>query len=136
MRAKYRPEDHIPNDVVPTIRQMRWAGLKVGLLTNRSDPPTEYLEKSGLAAHLDFSIAAGQIGSWKPDPEAFFYSMGMARSIPAETLYIGDNYYADVVGASRAGMQAVLIDRDHIFPEPDCLTIYEIKEMLALLGLD
>jgi putative hydrolase of the HAD superfamily len=136
MRAKYRPEDHIPNDVVPTIRQLRWAGLKVGLLTNRSDPPTEYLEDSGLAPHLDFCVAAGQIGSWKPDPEAFFYSMGMARSIPVETLYIGDNYYADVVGARGAGMQAVMIDRDRVFPEPDCPTIYEITEMLGLLGLD
>ena len=107
MRARYRPEDHIPDDVVPTIRQMRWIGLKVGLLTNRSDPPTEYLEESGLAAHLDFFVAAGEIGSWKPDPESFYYSMGVARSVPAETAYIGDNYYADVLGARNAGMQPI-----------------------------
>ncbi|MBN2043778.1 MAG: HAD family hydrolase [Anaerolineales bacterium] len=136
MQAKYRPQDHIPADVVPTIRQIKQAGMKAGLLTNRSDPPTEYLQASGLAAELDFCVVAGYIGSWKPDPEAFYYSMGMAGSVPAETIYVGDNYYADIIGAQRAGMQAVLIDRERIFPEPDCLTICEIGELLGLLGLD
>jgi putative hydrolase of the HAD superfamily len=135
MRANYRPEDHIPEDVVPTIRELKKAGVKVGLLTNRSDPPTDYLQETGLVHEMEFSVAAGQIGSWKPDPEAFFYSMGMARSTPAETVYIGDNYYADILGARRAGMHAVLIDRGRIFPEPDCPAIYEIAEMLPLLGL-
>jgi len=61
--------------------------------------------------------------------------MGLARSLPEETLYIGDNYYADVVGAQEAGMVAVLIDRERIFPDPDCPTIYEIGELPGLLGL-
>ena len=135
MSEKYRPQDRIPEDVFPTIRRLKQAGLKVGLLTNRSDPPTDYLHQTGLAPELDFSIAAGQIGSWKPDPEAFYYSMGMAGSLPAETVYIGDNYYADVLGAQNAGMQAVLIDRERVFPQPDSPTIYEIAELLALIGL-
>jgi putative hydrolase of the HAD superfamily len=136
MARHYRPKDHIPNDVIPTIQQLKEKGGKVGLLTNRSDPPTEYLQESGLASELDFCVAAGYIGSWKPDTEAFYYSMGMAGSAPAETLYIGDNFYADIVGAREAGMQAVLIDRERVFPEPGCPTIYEIGELLGLLGLD
>ncbi|MFN2146226.1 MAG: HAD family hydrolase [Anaerolineales bacterium] len=136
MHLNYRPQDHIPGDVFPTIRQLKQVGVKVGLLTNRSDPPTDYLHESGLASEMDFSVAAGQIGTWKPDPEAFYYSMGVAGALPAETVYIGDNYYADVLGARNAGMQAVLIDRERIFPEPDCPAIYEIAELLPLLGLN
>ena len=135
MRRHYRPVDQIPDDVFPTLEGMRQAGLTIGLLTNRSDSPRDYLVETGLISALDFHVAAGEIGSWKPAPESFYYSMGLARSLPEETLYIGDNYYADVVGAQEAGMVAVLIDRERIFPDPDCPTIYEIGELQGLLGL-
>lgn len=135
MHLNYRPVDDIPQDVRPTLSHLRQAGLTIGLLTNRTDSPGEYLQEIGLAPELDFFVSAGEIGSWKPDPECFFYSMGMARSLPQETLYIGDNYYADVVGARQAGIHPVLIDRERIFPEPDCEVIYEIGELTGLLGL-
>ena len=130
MAENYHPADIIPEDVIPTLRQLKDAGLSIGLLTNRTDSPAEYLEKVGLAGELDFHIAAGQIGSWKPDPESFYYSMGMANSIPQETVYIGDNYYADVIGARSAG-----IHPERIFPDPDCSVIYEIGELPGILGL-
>ena len=135
MYQNYRPVDVIPQDVRPTLRQLRQAGLTIGLLTNRSDSPIEYLQEIGLAEDLDFSVSAGEIGSWKPDPESFYYSMGMARSLPQETVYIGDNYYADVVGARQSGIHPVLIDREHIFPDPDCEVIYEIGDLQGLLGI-
>lgn len=133
MHENYHPEDTIPADVVPTLKALRSAGLTLGLLTNRSDSPTEYLQKVGLADQLDFFIAAGEIGVWKPDPEIFYYSLGMARALPQQTIYIGDNYYADVVGAENAGLIPVLIDRDQIFPDAPCPTIHEIGELLTLL---
>jgi len=135
MHDHYHPEDNIPEDVVPTLQALRRAGLNLGLLTNRTDPPTEYLNKIGLAEHLDFFIAAGEIGVWKPDPEIFYYSLGMARALPQQTVYIGDNYYADVLGAENAGLIPVLIDRERIFPDADCATIYTIGELLPLLGI-
>jgi len=135
MYENYCPVDNIPQDVIPTLARLRQAGLTIGLLTNRTDSPGEYLQEIGLASELDFFVSAGQIGSWKPDPECFYYSMGMAGSLPQETLYIGDNYYADIVGARQAGIHPLLIDRERIFPEPDCEVIYEIGELPGLLGL-
>jgi putative hydrolase of the HAD superfamily len=135
MYNHYRPKDDIPADVFPTLALLKETGLTVGLLTNRSDSPSEYLEEVGLAAALDFHVAAGEIGSWKPDPESFYYSMGLARALPGASLYIGDNYYADILGARQAGMQAVLIDAEGIFPEADCPVITAIGEIPGLLGL-
>jgi putative hydrolase of the HAD superfamily len=135
MFEKYRPDDIIPEDVAPTLQKLKANGLSIGLLTNRTDSPAEYLEEIDLIAELDFYVSAGEIGSWKPAPESFYYSMGMAGSIPEETVYIGDNYYADVVGARAAGIHPVLIDRERIFPDPDCPVIYEIRELPGLLGV-
>ncbi|NIW43325.1 MAG: HAD-IA family hydrolase, partial [Gammaproteobacteria bacterium] len=126
MAENYRPEDTIPEDVIPTLVKLKDAGLTVGLLTNRTNPADEYLGKVGLADYLDFYISAGQVGVWKPDPEIFYYSLGTARALPQQSVYIGDNYYADIVGARNAGLNPVLIDRERVFPDADCPVIYEI----------
>ena len=106
----YNPEDVIPDDIIPTLQALRDADLTLGLVTNRTNPVDEYLEDVGLISHLDFHFAAGEIGVWKPSPEIFYYGLGLANAKPQETVYIGDNYYADVVGASKANIQPVLID--------------------------
>ena len=135
MSEHYQPQDFIPEDVIPTLIKLREAGLTLGLLTNRSNPVDEYLSRVGLAEHLDFFIAAGEIGIWKPEPEIFYYSLGAARAVPSRTIYIGDNYYADIIGARRAGITPILIDREGIFPNADCLMINEIGDLLEVLQI-
>ncbi|MEN8242272.1 MAG: HAD family hydrolase [Chloroflexota bacterium] len=135
MLESYEPEDVIPADVVPTLNALKAAGFKVGLLTNRSRPVGAYLEESGLDQHLDFWVYSGMLNVWKPDPEIFFYTLGMAGSVPEKSVYIGDNYFADVVGARRAKIQPVLIDPERIFPEADCPVINSIGELSELLGI-
>lgn len=131
----YHPKDIILEDVVPTLKALRKAGFTLGVLTNRTDPVDEYIAKVGLVSHLDFFLAAGEIGVWKPDPGIFYYAMGVAGSKPGKTVYIGDNYYADVLGARNADIEGVLIDREDIFPEIDCPKITAIAELLDFLGV-
>jgi putative hydrolase of the HAD superfamily len=131
----YDPQDTIPDDVYPTLDALREADYKVGLVTNRSQEIHEYMAEIGMAAHLDFYFAAGEIGAWKPNPEIFYYAIGLANAKPEQTLYVGDNYYADILGARRAHLNPVLIDPTEIFPEADCpviKTIGELKEHLVV----
>jgi FMN phosphatase YigB (HAD superfamily) len=46
---------------------------------------------------------------------------------PEQTLYIGDNYFADVVGARRAGLRPVLYDPKGLFHEPGCPVIASFR---------
>ena len=48
---------------------------------------------------------------------------------PKETLYIGDNYFADVVGARNAGLAPLLYDPRGIFPEADCARMTSFTEL-------
>jgi putative hydrolase of the HAD superfamily len=129
-------EDVIPDDVVPTLQQLRDTGYRIGLLTNRSQPADDYLAEAGLDQHLDFWVTSGVVGTWKPGPEIFYYTLGVAGSVPARAVYIGDNYYADVVGAQGANIQPVLIDPDEVFPEAECPVIRAIGDLLPLLDLN
>lgn len=132
-RENYNPEDMIPEDVFDTLPKLREAGYTVGVVTNRSDPVNEYMAKTGLDKLVDFYFTAGEIGSWKPNPEIFYYALGLANAKPEEALYIGDNYFADVVGAKKANIPAVLFDMYDVFPDADVPVIQSIGELGEML---
>jgi FMN phosphatase YigB (HAD superfamily) len=50
-------------------------------------------------------------------------------------MYVGDNYYADVVGARAAGLRPILYDPLGIFPEPDCESIRSFDELKSILNV-
>jgi len=59
---------------------------------------------------------------------------------PEQTMYVGDNYFADVIGARNAGLQPVLIDPEGVFDQHaeclgDCHVIRSMPELLGLLRL-
>jgi FMN phosphatase YigB (HAD superfamily) len=51
-----------------------------------------------------------------------------------ETLFVGDDYRLDIVGARAAGITPVLIDRNARFLETDCLKIRRMDELLEIVS--
>ena len=133
MLDNYQPEDVILEDVLPTLQSLRQAGYTLGLVTNRHSPVDEYLEHLGLDSYLNFWVVAGEIGAWKPQPEIFQYALGQANASPDQVVYVGDNYYSDVLGAQKADIQPLLLDPTGIFPEADCIVIQSIAELISIL---
>jgi putative hydrolase of the HAD superfamily len=52
---------------------------------------------------------------------------------PSQAMYVGDNYFADVVGSRRAGLQPVLYDPRGIFPEAECPVIASFEQLPSVL---
>lgn len=52
---------------------------------------------------------------------------------PAQAVYIGDNYYADVIGARNAGLQPILFDPANLWEGYDCEVIHSFKELIDLI---
>ncbi len=126
-------QDVVPEDVAPTLETLRRRGYRLGLLTNRREPLNGYLEDIGLAPHLDFALVAGEMGVWKPAKEAFLKAAEAAGVPPERAAYVGDNYYADVLGARRAGLKPVLVDPAGLFPDAEVPVIRRIGELPAVL---
>lgn len=134
MQSDIQTEDWVPPDVPETLQELKEAGFRLGVLSNRSEPCDEQLEILGLHRYFKFVLAAGEVDSWKPDPKIFQHALDRLETSPQQTLYVGDNYYADILGAQQAGLHPVLIDPEGIFPEADCPVIRkmgELKEVLA-----
>jgi HAD superfamily hydrolase (TIGR01549 family) len=129
--ARYHPENRVPEDVHPTLSQLRRAGYTLGLVSNRLTPLDAIAAELGLADLFHFTLSAGQAGAWKPAPEIFHQAVALADCGPSQAIYVGDNFYADIEGARGAGLTPVLVDPRGLFPEPGCTVIHAIGELPA-----
>ena len=65
------------------------------------------------------SLTSARIGVRKPHPKIFEAAMRARRHRACnETIYVGDSYKHDVLGARNVGMDAILIDRDASYRWP------------------
>lgn len=134
MSEHFRPQDIILEGVYETLRALRADGFFLGVMSNRFEPYTDYLNERGLSELFDLVVYAGEAGIRKPNPEVFHYTLEKAGFAPAQAIYIGDNYFADVVGARNAGMLGVLYDHERLFDNPDCPVITQHAQILKLLA--
>lgn len=134
MREEYDPADHVPEDVLPALSQLRERGFRLGLLTNRRELAPDTMRELGLSDSFEFALAAGETDWWKPDPRLFSHTLERVAGVPGRTLYVGDNPFADVQGAQAAGLQPILVDPDRLFPEVGCPVIDRVGQLPSLLA--
>jgi len=106
VRAAYRAKE-VP-ETSSLISLLRSHGLRVGLCSNWENDIDGYLEQAELPS-FDAVVTSCQIGARKPNRlifQAICERLGVA---PDDTVFIGDNWQADIVGALRHGMTPVWI---------------------------
>ena len=131
----YKPESIVPEDVRRTLPLLKEAGYILAVISNREQPFRELLIEHGISEYFDFSLAAGEVQVWKPDPGLFDHALQRVKLSAGDAIYVGDNYYADVVGSRAAGLRPVLYDPTGIFPDPDCDTIRSFDELNSILNV-
>lgn len=133
MADHYKPQTHVPEEVFPLLASIKECGYVLGVVSNRDDPFHEELKDLKLDSYFKFALAGGEVDSFKPDPRIFEHALELAGTSAGETIYVGDNYFADIVGSRRAGLVPVLLDPVGLFPEADCDVIKSFHEFHDLL---
>jgi HAD superfamily hydrolase (TIGR01509 family) len=133
MRAEYEPVDCVKPEVPHMLERLRGAGFALAVVSNRSQPYDELMHTLDLAQYFDFWVAAGEVGAFKPDPAVLHHAAERAGVGAGQTVYVGDNYYADVCAALAAGMHPVLYDSKGLYPEVNCVVIRDITHLEPLL---
>ena len=133
MAQAYKPQSVVPQDVLRLLPNLK-ARYMLGVISNREKPYVEEIESLGLAPFFELVLAGGEVSMWKPEPHIFIHACGRLKIDPAEAMYVGDNYFADVVGAQRAGLKPVLYDPRGIFPDPGCVSITSFDQLTRILA--
>lgn len=95
------------DDVQPALERLRSRYRLYALSNGNAD-----LARCGIAHLFDGHVTAIGAGAAKPDPRIFARLLEETGVDAAQVLHIGDDPHADVVGATRAGMQAAWINRE------------------------
>jgi len=102
-------------ETMEVLTSLRKRGLPVGILTDVAyGMPREFVERdltgAGIEGLFDVLVTSVEVGVRKPEPAGYVALAAKLRVEPAEMVYIG-NEPKDVIGAVRAGMTGVFLDR-------------------------
>ena len=102
----------------------------IAVISNADGRIDAVLRRCGICDCFASITDSGNVGHEKPHPAIFAAALREMKADPAESLYVGDVYSVDYVGARNAGMQALLFDvagayREREFPRVESLNELE-----------
>jgi putative hydrolase of the HAD superfamily len=112
-----------------SLDRLRAAGIRLGVVSNSDGRVEEALTAAGIRDRFEVVLDSALVGVEKPDPAIFRAALTVLGVAPEETLYVGDLYDVDVVGARAAGIEAVLLVPDAGGPGPQCR---RVESLIAL----
>ncbi|WP_346700233.1 YjjG family noncanonical pyrimidine nucleotidase [Barnesiella sp. An22] len=93
------------------------------------------LQSGGIDRYFKRLILSDEIGITKPDRRLFDYALQVVGSTAADTVIVGDNYDADILGAMNAGWRAIYFNRDNLpvtGPQPDYM-VTALEQLKTIL---
>lgn len=103
----------------------------VAVISNADGKIDAVLTRCGICDCFQTITDSGIVGHEKPHPAVFEAALEKMQAKPDESLYVGDVYSVDYVGARNAGMHAILFDvagayRDRTEPRVEALEQLEL----------
>lgn len=124
-------------DAADTLRALRRAGMKTGVLTDVAygmDNKFSLQDIATLSGLIDVALTSVDVGYRKPHRAGFQKLMTALQVSPVEMMYVGDEQ-KDIVGANRLGITSVLVNRKETIPDDygQTHTIQSLHEVLTLI---
>lgn len=95
----------LASGALPALAQLRFLGLRIGILSNADDRLAGVLKAKGLLPFVDATCLAEA----KPAPAAFSRMAGLLGVELAALVHVGDSRREDAAGAVAAGARAILV---------------------------
>jgi putative hydrolase of the HAD superfamily len=115
------------------LESLRTAGYRLGVVSNADGRVAQLLRELKLDHWFEAVIDSHVVGFEKPDPAIFACALEKLGEPAASSLYVGDMYAVDVIGARAAGLEAVLLDPLGASNGADCAIIRDLRELESML---
>jgi putative hydrolase of the HAD superfamily len=128
---KHRFEDiELFGDVLPTLETLQGT-YTIGLLSNGNSYP----ERCGLEGMFQFVVFSQDYGVEKPDRRLFQIAVEEAGCSKEQLLHVGDSLQNDYVGAIKAGIKCVWLNRQQRKSDLGVKIDYEVCSLSELLEI-
>ena len=103
--------------------------FRIAVISNADGDIGRVLSRCGIADCFESITDSGIVGIEKPRREIFEAALVTMNARPAESLYVGDVYSVDFVGARNAGMQAILFDVAGAYRDRDLPRVESLQQL-------
>jgi len=119
-------------EAIEVLEELRNSGYKIVLLSNTDCfSIEEIMEKYDLKKYFDAIILSYQVRMLKSNPRIFQKVLEEVDASKEEAVMIGDSIESDIIGAKKAGIDALLVDRTETREfKPKIKSLKELKEFL------
>ncbi|HVN21498.1 MAG TPA: HAD family hydrolase [Dongiaceae bacterium] len=106
----------------------------IAVISNADGRIDAVLGRCGICDCFACITDSGIIGHEKPHPTIFAAALRQMKANPADSLYVGDVYSVDYLGALQAGMDAVLFDVAGTYQGRDLPRVESLTELESWLA--
>ncbi|MGA7631983.1 MAG: HAD family hydrolase [Terriglobales bacterium] len=124
--------DRIPAGTAERLRRIG-EFYPIAVISNADGRIEDVLRRCGIADCFRTITDSGLVGYEKPHPEIFRRALKSMDARPEESLYVGDVYSVDYLGATGAGMQAMLMDVAGAYWDKGVARVESLEELQIVL---
>ncbi|MEH2149541.1 HAD family hydrolase [Nostoc sp.] len=128
---------HLYDDVIPTLQDSIKNNYKNIILSNHIPELHEIIEQLNITEYFEEIYTSVKIGYEKPNLKLYAHIINDLKIEKTECVMIGDNYNADIAGALRADIQAILVrkpnDKNYKLYSPDLRGILKIIRKISTI---
>ncbi len=118
------------DDTIPCLEMAKSNGYQNVIVSNHVPELSLLVDELGLSRFFERIYSSADIGFEKPNIQVYKYVLSELSDV-CETTMIGDSYDADVLGALKAGINAILVRKEnsHNYKQY-CHSLFDIFEFL------
>ncbi|MDE0010542.1 MAG: HAD family hydrolase [Candidatus Poribacteria bacterium] len=114
---------------------------QLALVTNGApDLQREKIQGARLGQYFDEILISGEVGIGKPDSRIFKLALDTLAASPSEAVMVGDSLDRDILGAQRAGIKGIWMNRsgnkanDQVTPDVQVTSLSQLHGLLPILA--
>jgi HAD superfamily hydrolase (TIGR01549 family) len=107
--------------------------FRIAVISNADGGIERILSRCGIADCFESITDSGIVGVEKPRAEIFEAALSQMMARAEESLYVGDVYSVDYLGARNAGMDAVLLDVSGAYRDREVARVESLTQLESWL---
>jgi putative hydrolase of the HAD superfamily len=120
-------------ETASTLARLKAQGFELGVISNFDSRLFPVMRGLGIADAFDTVTISSLVQAAKPSPKIFQAALDKHAVDPDEALHVGDSLRDDVEGARKAGLHAVLLDREERRQGTEIQLVKNLEELFLLL---
>ena len=126
------------DDSIPVLKKLKKNNYRLACVSGRDYKLHQAVKKYGIEKFFESIVSTTDANANKSDPKLYLYACEKLNIQPENVLHIGDMYDGDILGATAANLNAVLIDRDNRYKgkKLNCMVVKDLYGLVEILNIN